>query len=140
MNELSAGRELDALIAEKVMGWEYAQSSPDPAKYFCKEYGNNAGWWYRPSMTPGVKHWGCATCSPPPEYSTDIAAAWEVVEKLAPDLYVTIEDERHNSERFVSCWFRGDLWDNPNAEYLAQAGTVPLAICRAALKAVASTP
>jgi len=61
---MSPGRELDALIAEKVMAWS------------------------RP-----VKHEGCLMQLPPnsskgepyseaPNYSTDIAAAWEVVKKL----------------------------------------------------------
>jgi hypothetical protein len=127
--ELPAGRELDALVAEKVMGWKYRQSSPDPKKHFCREYGNDAGWWLKPSMTPGAKHWACATCSPPPAYSTDIAAAWEVTEKLAED-FMLVYAVAHAGWRarfeHAEGWWKGE----------AYADTAPLAICRAALAAL----
>jgi hypothetical protein len=65
IDNLSVGAEIDRLIAEKVMGQERTASCPlgDPTcdgKY-----------------EPQVGHWPCL-----PPYSTDIAAAWEVVEHL----------------------------------------------------------
>ena len=58
---MQPGRELDALIAEKVMGQ------------------NTRG-------LSGCGSWGCGCSSDPyphlPKYSEDIAAAWRVVEKL----------------------------------------------------------
>lgn len=98
-----AGRELDALIAEKVMGI--------------------------PEDSPQMEFDG------PPAYSTDIASAWQVVEKL---------------QAFNPFWNRAafmdfDLsptdpkgWtcnfgDDNTREY---ADTVPHAICLAALKMV----
>jgi len=89
VDEMEAGRELDALVAEKVMGWEYEARSL-----------------FRPSQ--------------------DIAAAWEVVEKLKMccgyshgrgDPFAMLECEKFST--LVVC-----------------ADTVSLAICRAALKAV----
>lgn len=58
-------RELDALVAEKVMGLDVRASDCD---------GDDGCDGYFPGRSP--EHGG------PPAYSTDIAAAWEVVEKL----------------------------------------------------------
>lgn len=131
---LPPGRELDALIAERVMGWEYAQSSPDPKNFFCREFGNNAGWWHDPRYTG----WACAQCSPPPQYSTDIAAAWEVVEKMRGPVegvncggdFDLGDASRH---RGVYCRFKG-------GHGYAEAQTFPHAICLAALAAVGPLP
>lgn len=60
-DELAAGPALDALVAEKVLGWEY---HPDNAVFT---------WWQAPNDS-----WHDA----PPPYSTDIAAAWQVVETM----------------------------------------------------------
>ena len=72
---------------------------------------------------------GCELCEPKP-YSTDIAAAWEVVEKLRQDgHWMTLEDD--------------DIWDCCFTRKVgkikigfAEADTVPLSICLAALKVV----
>jgi hypothetical protein len=65
---MKAGRELDALIAERVMGWHNNRDNP-----------NESGMWgimdYRADGSPVL-------AADFPEYSTDMAAAWEVVEKL----------------------------------------------------------
>lgn len=89
IHTIPAGRELDALVAEKVMGIGKLE--------FDAYYG------------------------PQHRYSTDIAAAWEVVEKLAKPLKVV---------------WTGKVWvcevfGEPCSQ---EAGTAPLAICRAALK------
>lgn len=77
IDKLEAGRELDALVAERVMEIDLAAVRDE------------VGWYKHPD--------GYTRREPPClPYSTEIAAAWEVVEKL---------------------------------------GAVPLAICRAALKA-----
>jgi hypothetical protein len=58
MSDLPAGRELDALVAEKVMGWKLL-----PIVHFVvTDIGEEV---------------------PCPRFSADIAAAWQVVEKLA---------------------------------------------------------
>ena len=61
---MKAGRELDALVAEKVMGWTWDGKtawSPTGSRLWMVR--KDPYWWL-------------------PYYSTDIAAAWEVVEKL----------------------------------------------------------
>ena len=80
IDTLEAGRELDALVAEKVMGWKYSQNAPEGC--FCKSVGNDKGWW----KYPGLKGWACGPCSDlPPHYSTDIAAAWAPLVGTDPD-------------------------------------------------------
>ena len=70
-----------------------------------------------------------------PRYSQDIAAAWQVVEKLLADgfgVYLT----RHDDSNEWNCTIgRGDKINGEIAE--AVATTAPVAICRAALLAVA---
>ena len=61
--ELAAGRELDAFVAEKIMGWEVVGLDRD-----------RTGWYGKP---PGVQ-----AVFRIPHYSTQISAAWEVVEKM----------------------------------------------------------
>jgi Phage ABA sandwich domain len=98
--ELIAGREFDALIAEKVMGWPGDGLSASPT--------------YREQNMP--------------HFSTDIAAAWQIIERAREfDLWFN-PDQRHWGcyLAFPSGFARVDA-DNPSA---------PLAICRAALAAV----
>lgn len=101
---LPAGRELDALVAAKVMGWQ-----PNP------------GW------LTAERHI--------PSYSTDIAVAWQIAEAMR--LAAIPEEEwasggwRAAQEPFnAPGWYERDVNDWEWAE------TAPLAICRAALKAV----
>lgn len=113
-----AGRALDALVAEKVMGWT---RHPDSWPPMYREPGDEL----RP---PGS---GYAVV---PSYSTAIAAAWEVVEAMRLKFY-----------RFL---INGGIYDtNWGASFHANfasgddyfhgyADTASLAICRAALKVV----
>ena len=71
-DNMTAGREMDALIAEKVFGW--AELWTDG-----KEYMMYPPW----EQNMGV---GYDERYPVPHYSTDIAHAWEVIEKLLRDL------------------------------------------------------
>ncbi len=64
-------------------------------------------------------------------YSTDIAAAWEVMEAMRKNGVLSEYDSRFGY-RFV-------FWDytkNPQRPFEATAETAPLAICRAALLAM----
>jgi len=94
IDKLEAGRELDALIAEKVMGWTWCVQPHGhisrPGKY------SYTRWLCEPdryqSAKPKWDKWDGKTEMPisglngeymhVPEYSSDIAAAWEVVEKM----------------------------------------------------------
>lgn len=72
IENMQPGRELDALVAEKIMGW--TDFSPiDPAV----DYSIGANGFRRNYATDpnGGKTWF-------PLYSTDISAAWEVVEEM----------------------------------------------------------
>ena len=102
IDEMPAGRELDALVAEKVMGWDHYPSKHEIV----------------------------------PAYSTDIAAAWEVVEKMrSDDWWAQIAQD--NTDIWDAKLWRGepDRWF-PTMETYGNAPTAPLAICRATLKTV----
>jgi len=121
-------RKLDALVAEKVMNWQYRQDAPE--NYSCPEFGGNAGWWQEPDGD-----WLCANCMEEifPSYSTNIAAAWQVVEKLREQsIAMTISTMGPRSETMVYTTVAGvnssTVWEE----------SAPLAICVAALKAVGS--
>ena len=111
---MPAGREMDALIAELVMGWRVEH---EPYQFLDGEAGTGYD-------DPGDF-----------QPSTDIAAAWEVVERLnLLDLYALKRSNEYDSQTAgyevgePSCGDGGRYWDR-----LAEAETAPLAICRAAL-------
>ena len=98
---MEAGRELDALIAEKVMD----------------------------DMLAGIRLDGSPMFDDIPHYSTQIADAWLVVEKLGKSFDVS----RCRKFQEIEAWFwEASFHNGPDA----QADTAPLAICLAALKAV----
>lgn len=113
---MKAGRELDALIAEKIMHldnirWREGSLYDDTDHKFL-EYGSD----YIAGIGNQI-----------PDYSTNIYAAWEVVNKIGGWFQITqIAIERE--EPFWSCEFGTDQ--------AAGAATAPLAICMAALKVV----
>lgn len=106
IDEMPAGREIDVLVAEKVMGWYY---DPKLDTYATPE-------------NPGVIAGGV------PYYSTNISAALEVIERLGELLgaWFEIKGPRKWLAR-CHC---------PNKQCTAIADTVSLAVCRAALKAI----
>jgi len=125
IREMKAGRELDALVAERVMGlniklkgcvegeaidqclFDWDPDVPCPCSYMEKHKTNIGCEHYQPVFK---------------RYSTDISAAWEVVNRLYPIMiyhYSTIGDEtgyRVTIEGVV-----------------VTAETAPEAICKAAL-------
>lgn len=113
IRNLSAGIEMDALIAEKVMGWH---SYP-------KDY-----YWYDKDNKPMRLRWfDSESLADEFEPSTDIAAAWEVVEKLESDnLCMTILNDGSRWSVFI-------YNEHKVTMAYANADTAPLAICRAAL-------
>lgn len=113
---MNPGKELDALIAEEVMGYEVVECDDDIITI--------------QSMSGWVRV---------PDYSTDLAAAWQVVEKLDQMMPKTWSFSLHGS---------GTEWcvgiDSNDGQFLQnaagvqiyqQAETAPLAICLAAIKA-----
>lgn len=120
MSEPKAGRELDALVAERVMGLTL-NGSP---------YSDGSVWWRKGSA-------GTWEPTELPPYSGDIAATWLVVEKMrAHPHYVDFGiSDGHNEN---SCdgdgpWYAHFCLGNGNES--ASASTPPLAICAAALRA-----
>ena len=112
VDEHPANRCLDALIAEKVMGWS-------------SSYGDS--YWI---MSPPEGSTGRAEgrVYPVSKYSTFIKAAMEVVEKWPA---WTIYKRWNGSLWYSTCLTDGEEW------YAGpEASTVPHAICRAALKAI----
>jgi hypothetical protein len=109
MSEHQAGRELDTLVAEKVMGWRRKE---EPSDIWCLS---------PPWVT---RHGALVPFSQTPGYSTEIDAAWQVIEAM--QAYCC----DFTLEKAGSAWY---------AEFIvgsAGADTAPLAICLAALAAV----
>jgi hypothetical protein len=129
-DELEAGGQLNALVAEKVMGWTGINHDA-----------LNRGGWPPPYRPPSMVGWQLV-----PEYSTDISAAWEVVEKVSSrnqDTIVVItrnslDGKRMGGEDAYFCTIE-DVSDGIE-EWETSADSAPLAICRAALKAAAALP
>lgn len=119
---MNPGIELDVLVAEKVMGLKVVKNKS----------GSKLGGYY---YTIGEPNWfdiqgDMQLSNPVPPYSEDIAAAWQVVEKLRGfsrlydfDLYGYGDDE----------WTATFTTD---AEFKAFGESAPHAICLAALRAV----
>ena len=103
---MPAGREMDALIAENVMGYQW-------------------GYKHAFSTLPTWSKNGIVVTLG--DYSTDISAAWEVVEKLRGKRVMEISITKKSFWCTVYATGR-----NINEK----ADTAPLAICRAALLAV----
>jgi Phage ABA sandwich domain len=115
IDKLEAGDELDVLIAEKVMG--------------CKTRKGPAQWLYCDCPKGYMEPWphgNMGSDGSIKDYSSDIAAAWEVVEK-----YKGWGSGFHiwTVNLFTEVKFM-------NTE--VRANTAPLAICRAALKAISA--
>ncbi len=137
--ELDAGRELDALVAEGVMGIPAEHWAPPCVRYHSTD---DAEWDWTRHESSG---W-CYSCSKPisevpgepPRYSTVIAEAWEVVEKLLAGRWmVTVVGD--SSEAGVE-GYEVNVWTAyPRIRSVdATADTAPLAICKAALAAIAT--
>ena len=119
--EMPAGREMDALIAEKIMGYTLSELSlPAYPKYklFDIESGEFSGY---------VKE--------VPHYSTDIAASWEVTEKITDQKHWAFKLRRLPGKDYMACFIRLTKTGRDDFES-KPSKTAPFAICRAALKAM----
>ena len=102
---MKPGRELDALVAEKVMG-------------------------FTPAVGPSGTRYGFVGGSHLPAYSTDIAAAWRLMDHFKGD-------EQHPMVRYDGKRPEGKpRWTAVVRTCRGDADTAPHAICLAALKAV----
>ena len=108
-------RELDVVVAEKVMGWPRESLVWD---------GQVDGWWA--DELSGASRDG--RFNP----STEISAAWEVVDKMrygGAEVYIESMDDKW------WCCFAMDP-DNMDSWATSDAAELPKAICRAALEAI----
>jgi hypothetical protein len=116
---MHAGRELDALVAEKLLGIKklYYEERDTDKKY--------------PRYIPSGKPWRThrIDAHPLPRYSIYIGDAWEVVDKLIAIKYGVLVG-------FYRGQWSVQITDNGNLVVTHEADTAPLAICLAALQAV----
>ena len=117
--QLSAGREIDVLVAEQIMGWQIETDKPKLRKlqtYFSRD--EERRWWRAPEGG-----WYCDPLS----YSSDIAAAWHIVESMntrGQFLFLSQSSEEYKA-----------AFDEPRTispDYISET-SVALAICKAAL-------
>lgn len=126
IEELEAGRELDALVAEKVMGWQRVE---EEFPYF----------WPTTEMMDAIKKQHPDVIAvgyfPCPNFSTDIAPSWSLFEWLAARGIVRVSNGDGDSL---------DVDFTPHSDNLLRcanvsADTLPRALCLATLEAVSNT-
>lgn len=136
---MKEGRELDAVIAEKVIGLpvkDYRPTMRRPFFSWCGEYTDI-------SFAPNDEAYivvddkgkaGCPQVRRIPNFSTDIAYAWQVVEKLQTMFsLVSVAWDCHSGGWDVALSADSEVAENVT---VGTAATAPLAICLAALEAV----
>lgn len=109
-------RQIDALIAEKVMGWTLDSNIEETNVYWVDSEGNIMGW------PDGVEQWA------PSAYIGD---AWQVLEKFETNDDIFLRTE-------VKGWTCNIETDEGG--YIGYGDTAPMAICVAALKAAQVMP
>jgi len=125
IDDMKAGRELDALVAEKVMGWELHYP-------YAHDVENNVNYDLADTKIAFVKRFNP---------STDIAAAWQVVEKmhLADPMAIIHISNGDGDSMDIDIIPGGVMSPLKLAHSKIENGTFedfPLAICLAALKAI----
>jgi hypothetical protein len=115
INSVSEGRDLDRLVAERVMGLEHLETLRGDDGYESLIY----------RFSPD------SVCVTVPRFSTDMRAAWEMEEEIA-----------RRGEKMSHAYtviLTGDLWNDRGwdswADSWALMRATPLQRCRAALKA-----
>ncbi len=116
---LKAGRDIDLLVAEQVMGWQLETDEPKLSKLdgnFSRDEGRR--WWRNPEGG-----WHCD----PPGYSSDIKEGRKVVERMQTGGKSLSLFQGSNGNRIA--------FDKPDAAapaYIVEKSLL-LAICKAAL-------
>lgn len=125
---LEPGEETDALIAENIFGYEVRVATEDDSLFSICMAGNCGD---RDSIEPGERYLWIVERGHQPErrlpgYSTDIGAAWEILDKLTLPAIKQLPDGRWQ----VVCLVRRE----PElVTASASDDTAPMAICKAAL-------
>lgn len=149
MTPLPAGRELDALVAEKVFG------GADKCGFCCPSCdGSHFGTQQHDDGTLTRRchdefgsrcSWKGQASEAPPRFSTEIGDAWSIVDEMGAQRFGVIMNTTHAGEdapfrcRFWQMYWSIDRWiAMPDSALTAWEPTAPLAICRAALAALAA--
>ncbi len=116
---MDAGRDLDALVAEKVLGWRHIK------------------WERTTPLGRSPKNLLSLVLEEVPYYSTDIAAAWQVVERMRS----TIVSKRQNFLFYLVEVISARIFPNGAHNPRIDMSQImlhvqPVDICIAALKAV----
>ena len=111
---MKAGQELDALVAEKVIGWQW---NVDRSAFF------------PPGLHPMSNIFGHKV----PQYSENIAEAWLVVEKLVKSGFHFLLLKSADSGRSIATFYLGP---EDRSDTSKSADEAPHAICLAALEAL----
>lgn len=101
-------RERDALVATEVMGWNRREGTGEKDMFRATQFGSTSAF---------------------PNYTSSIAAAWEVVETMNKTWFVMVE-------RISNHVSPDGRWHCEMGGYHANESTAPEAICLSALKAV----
>ncbi|MBO0961477.1 hypothetical protein J1P26_17360 [Neobacillus sp. MM2021_6] len=129
-------REIDKLIAEKIFGWQwftrtnansYWLGAPEEINLEPDKYTGKVILLSDEERTWKESEWFMDDI---PQYFSKIEDAWLVVEKLSKNSDFILSKDCDDS--FFICEFHFTL----NEVYIETAETAPLAICKAALKAV----
>ena len=118
---MEPGQEMDARVATEVMGKDVCRC-------------------VTPTMAFGYSEY-CFACrkSVADPYSEDIAAAWEVVEKMLSEHNFHLDALGFDGEEWRVCIHRERDGEN-EGWHIGEAATAPHAICLAALKAMEEKP
>jgi len=135
---MKPGRELDALVAEKLMGWRKKTFPGGGGGFTAWVDENERVMKLISNSTMSETCYRCDYFRP----STDIAAAWEVLEKIGG---FTLVPAGRNIHGKISFWYAGKKYIDGNKVYEVNdvgnpttgcGETAPEAICKAALLAV----
>lgn len=122
--------ELDILVAKKIMNLKVVKTSRNKGKYLTYSIGK-PDYWYTSDRPEGY------LSNPVPTYSTDIATAWDVVEKLKSNYFRITIETTYNNDNSVHLYRYNcpDGQEDTEESYYVQGNTASHAICLAALKA-----
>lgn len=125
------GRELDSLVAEKVMGFRWWRSSQTGRRAIFPD--DKVQPWFK-EVASGDESFCSDHDWAVPHYSTDIAAAWTVVKKLGDDGWSMNLEWKGSDRSYANT---AEVSFSRSFVAHAVADTAPLAICLAAIRAIA---
>ena len=130
VREMKPGRELDALVAEKIFDKQFyrAPMTEWRGRYVYKEFWDDPNSYYNEwHRSQEIGEW--EYCGP--NYSTDISAAWEVLGKFQ----LRLENVGYGDKKYHVIIHKFDE-DGEFSEFDSFAETAPHAICIASLLAM----